>query len=84
MYFYGYFLGGDYMIPFSRDEILSRFGGIPAMLKTLHKLYPAITCKTFYPGKMGSLFCTPGILLCWDKIFPCNRFSPSTRDKKVH
>ena len=25
-------LGGDYMIPVSRDEILSRFAGIPAML----------------------------------------------------
>ena len=25
-------LGGDYMIPFSRDEILSRFAGILAVL----------------------------------------------------
>ena len=32
MYFYGYFLGGDYMIPVSRDEILSRFAGILAVL----------------------------------------------------
>ena len=24
-------LGGDYMIPVSRDEILSRFAGIPAV-----------------------------------------------------
>ena len=24
-------LGGDYMIPFCRDEILSRFAGIPAV-----------------------------------------------------
>ena len=26
------FSGGDYMIPVSRDEILSRFAGIPAVL----------------------------------------------------
>ena len=26
-----YFEGGDYMIPFCRDEILSRFAGIPAL-----------------------------------------------------
>ena len=25
-------LGGDYMIPVSQDEILSRFAGIPAVL----------------------------------------------------
>ena len=37
------------MIPVSRDEILSRFAGIPAILQTLHKLHPAITCKTFHP-----------------------------------
>ena len=26
-----YYLGGDYMIPFCRDEILSRFAGITAV-----------------------------------------------------
>ena len=72
------------MIPVSQDEILSRFAGIPATLKTLHKLDLAITCKTFHPDKTGSPFCTAGIPLCRDKIFPCNCFSPPRRDKKVN
>ena len=55
-----YFIGSDYMIPVSRDEILSRFAGIPVVLQTLHKLHPAISCKIFHPGKTGSLFCTAG------------------------
>ena len=42
----------------------------------------AITCKKFRPDKMGSLFCTAGIPLCRDEIFPCNRFSPPNRKKK--
>ena len=33
---------------------------------------------------MGSLFCTAGIPLCREEIFPCNRFSPPMRDKKVN
>ena len=45
------------MIPVGRDEILSRFAETPAALETLHKLYLAITCKSFYPGKAGSLIC---------------------------
>ena len=76
-------LGGDYMIPISWDEILSRFAGIPAVLQTLHKLHPAITCKTFNPGKTGSLFRTAEIPLCRDEIFPCNRFIPPRWDKKT-
>ena len=72
------------MIPVGRDEILSRFIGIPAMLSTLHKLHPAITCKKFHPGKTGSLYCTAGIPLCRDEIFPCNRFSPPKWDEKVN
>ena len=68
-------LSGDYMIPVSRDEIL---------LQTLHKLHPAITCKTFRPGKTGSLFCKAGIPLFRDEIFPCNRFGLPRRDKKVN
>ena len=80
MFFY---LGGDFMIPVSWDEILSRFAGIPVVLYTLHNLHPAITCKTFHPEKTGSLFCTAGIPLCRDEIFPCNRFSLPRRDKKV-
>ena len=33
-FFYNtYFLGGDYMIPVGRDEIPSRFAGIPACFK---------------------------------------------------
>ena len=68
------------MISVSQDEILSRFAGISAVLQTLHKLHPAITCKTFHPIKTGSLFCTAGIPLCRDEIFPCNRFSPPRRD----
>ena len=43
-----------------------------------------ITCKTFHPGKTGSLFCRAGIPLYWDKIFPCNCFSPPRRNKKVN
>ena len=57
-------LGGDYMIPVDRDEILSRFAVIPAvLLKSLHKLHIAITCKKFYPRKIRSFFCTAGIPL---------------------
>ena len=48
------------MIPVSRDEILPRFAGIPAVLQNLHKLHRAITCKTFHPGWTGSLLCTAG------------------------
>ena len=57
------------MILVSGDEILSRFAGIPAVLQTLHKLHPAITCKTFYVKR--SVFCTAGIPLCGDKAFSC-------------
>ena len=72
------------MIPVGRDEILSRFAEIPAVLQTLHKLHPAITCKKFHPGKTGSLFCFAGIPLCRDDSFPYNRFSPPKRDEKVN
>ena len=37
----------------------------------------------FHPRKMEYLFCTARIPLCWDKIFPCNHFSPLRQDKKV-
>ena len=57
------------MILVKGDEILSRFAGIPAVLQTLHKLHPAITCKTFYVKR--SVFCTAGIPLCRDKTFSC-------------
>ena len=70
------------MIPLSRDEILSRFAEIPAV--TLHKLHPAITCKTLHRGKMGSLFCTAEIPLSRDEIFSYNCFNPPRRDKKVN
>ena len=76
-------LGGNYIIPVSRGEILSRFTGIWAVLKTLHKFHPAITPKTFYHGKTGSLFFTVGIPLCRDEVSLCNRFSPPRRGKKV-
>ena len=68
------------MILVSRDGILSHFAEIPAVLSTLHKSRPAITCKTFHPGKTGSRFCTAGTPLCRDEIFPYNR---DRRDKKV-
>ena len=48
------------MIPFGRDEILSRLAEIPAVLWTLHKLHPVITRKKFDPGKARSFFCTAG------------------------
>ena len=57
------------MIPVGQNEILSCFAGIPAVLKILHKLFLAIICKKFHPGKAGSFFCTAEILLCRDKIF---------------
>ena len=44
-----------------------------------------ITCKKFYVGKMGSLFCTARILLyCWDEIFSYNCFSPPRQDEKFN
>ena len=46
---------GDYMILVGRDEILSRFARIRAVLKTLHKLYPEITCEKFHLGKVESV-----------------------------
>ena len=73
-------LGGDYMISVVRDEILSCFTGILGVLGILHKLYLAITCKKFHPDKAGSLFCTAGIPLCRNEIFPCNCFSLPKRD----
>ena len=39
----------------------------------------------FYPGKSGSLFCTGGIPLCRNDIFPCNGFSSSKQeDNLIH
>ena len=64
------------MIFFNQAEIMFGFVGIPAVLLTLHKLYPAITCEKFNAGIAGSLFCTTKILLCRDKLFSCNRWSP--------
>ena len=80
-------LGGDYMIPVGRDEILSRSrdsAEISAVLLTLHKSYPAITCEKFHPSKVGSRFCTVGISLCRNEIFPCNHFSPLKQDEKIN
>ena len=57
-------LGGDYTIPVGRDEILSHFADIPAVLVRL-----AITCEKCHPGKVESLFCTAGISLCRDEIW---------------
>ena len=56
-------LGTDYMILFDRYEILSHSAAIPAILQTLHKLYPAISCEKLHSGKTGSFFCTAGIPL---------------------
>ena len=78
------FSGGDYMIPVSRDEILSRFAGIRQCCKLFINYILLLHGKMFHPGKTGSLFCTAAILLCWEAIFPRNRFSPSRRDKKVN
>ena len=63
------------MILVGRDEILCRFAG---SIIILHKLYLAITCKKFHPGKAVFLFCTARITLCRDEIFPCNYLSPSS------
>ena len=46
------------MISFGRNEILLRFAGIPAVLKTLHKL--SNTCEKLHPGKAESLVCIAG------------------------
>ena len=47
------------MIPAGRDEILPRFAGISAVLWILHKLYLAIICEKFDPGK-AAFFVLPG------------------------
>ena len=67
-------LGGNYMIPVSRDGIMSRFVEILSVSQNLHKLYPTITCEKFHPSKAGSLICATGIPLCRNEVFPCNRF----------
>ena len=36
----------------------------PEVLETLQKLYPAIICKKFHPGKARSLFSVTAIFLC--------------------
>ena len=46
-------------------------------------LYLAITCKKFYPHKVESFFCTAGMLLFQDEIFPYDCFSPPKRYEKV-
>ena len=51
------------MILVGRDEILSRFADIPAVLKTFHKLYPAITCEK-----------DPSFILPWSR-FSGTKFS---------
>ena len=71
------------MILVDQEKILSCFARVPAVLKTLHKLYSAIACEKFLYCKAESLFCTVGIPLYWDKIFPSDRFSPPKRDEKV-
>ena len=38
-------------------------------------LYPTITCEKFHLKKVTSLFCTPGISHCLDKIFLSNCLS---------
>ena len=48
------------MISVDWNEILSRFAGVPAVLSTLYKLYPTITCEKFLPGKLESLLVLPG------------------------
>ena len=73
------YLGGDCMIPFSRDEIMSRSAGILAVLQILRKLYLVITYKNFHPGKAEIL-----LLNSWEEIFPCNRFSSLKRDEQVN
>ena len=77
-------ISGDYMIPVGRDEILSRFVGIPAVLEILRKLYLAITCKKFHPGKTGSICYTAKIPLCWHEVFPCNPFSRPKGNGKIN
>ena len=52
--------GGHYMISVGRDEFLSRFAGIPAVLETLHHLYSTIKCEKFHPFNVGSLFLLSG------------------------
>ena len=61
-------LAGDCVIPVGRDEILSHFSGIPAVLYTFHKLHPTITCKAFHPGKTGFFFCAAGTHFAWTKF----------------
>ena len=56
------------MILLSRTEILSCLGGIPAVLKTFHKLYQ-LHAKGFIPARRDSGICNAGISLFPDEIF---------------
>ena len=79
-----HFLGGDYMIPFCRDEILSRFAGSRQYSKLFINFILWLHGKKFHPGKAGSRFCTARIPFCRDEIFPCNCFSPPKRGEKIN
>ena len=48
------------MILVSRDEILSRFAGIPAVILHPVILHPVISCKTFHPSKTDPSFAQSG------------------------
>ena len=50
-------LGGGYMIPVGRDDILSRLAEIPAVLYILHKLYHV---KGFIPARRDPSYVPPG------------------------
>ena len=76
-------MGSDYMIPVGRDEILSRFIGIPAVLnKPFINYILLLHVKSFVPARRDPS-CTAGIPLCQEGIFPCNHFSPPKWDEKV-
>ena len=56
------------MVSVAREEILSRFVGIKAVLQTLHKFYSPITCEKFHSSVARSFFCTARIPLCRTKF----------------
>ena len=54
-------LGGDYMIPVDRDEILSRFAVMPAvLLKVFINYIFRLHVKSFIPVRSDPSFVLPG------------------------
>ena len=66
------------VIRWSRLAGMKFYPVLMGLLQTVHKLYPAITCKKFHSGQDGI-----PVLYCRDEIFPCKRFSRLRGMKKL-